>query len=190
VDLDRESIEKHDFPLARRGYDPAVVDAHLAALADLIERERVEVGGRKSASAVASGMIRTILEAAETTAADIERGAEEQAAQLRHDETLAMQTLREAAAAKSQSFVSTVASSTEPMITRAGEIERELDTLIGSVREGASRLSRELAQLRESMTSLSTAASAVAGGEHRPDSRTLGAGYDEPEPPPKTVDVE
>ena len=34
VELDRQSIEKRDFPIGRRGYDPAAVDAHLRALAD------------------------------------------------------------------------------------------------------------------------------------------------------------
>ena len=39
--LDRQSIERKDFPLARRGYDPAAVDAHLTALADEVaELER------------------------------------------------------------------------------------------------------------------------------------------------------
>ena len=32
--LDRQSIEKQDFPTARQGYDKAAVDAHLAAIAD------------------------------------------------------------------------------------------------------------------------------------------------------------
>ncbi|MDX6666975.1 MAG: hypothetical protein QOK04_355, partial [Solirubrobacteraceae bacterium] len=27
--LDRQSIEKKDFPVGRRGYDPQAVDAHL-----------------------------------------------------------------------------------------------------------------------------------------------------------------
>ena len=33
VDLDRQAIERRDFPIGRRGYDPAAVDAHLRALA-------------------------------------------------------------------------------------------------------------------------------------------------------------
>jgi len=34
VALDRQSIEKKDFPIGRRGYDPEAVDVHLAGLAD------------------------------------------------------------------------------------------------------------------------------------------------------------
>src|SRR3984957_5357910 len=33
VELDRQGIERRDFPIVRRGYDPASVDAHLRALA-------------------------------------------------------------------------------------------------------------------------------------------------------------
>ena len=32
--LERQSIEKKDFPIGRRGYDPDAVDSHLTALAD------------------------------------------------------------------------------------------------------------------------------------------------------------
>ena len=32
--LDRQSIEKKDFPVGRRGYDPEAVDSHLSQLAD------------------------------------------------------------------------------------------------------------------------------------------------------------
>ena len=38
--LDRQSIEKRDFPIGRRGYDPDAVDAHLALLADEVENLR------------------------------------------------------------------------------------------------------------------------------------------------------
>jgi len=40
VDLDRQRIERRDFPVSRRGYDPAAVDAHLRDLAENVERER------------------------------------------------------------------------------------------------------------------------------------------------------
>ena len=37
--LDRQSIEKKDFPIGRRGYDPDAVDRHLSAMADQVEPE-------------------------------------------------------------------------------------------------------------------------------------------------------
>ena len=36
--MDRDEIERQDFPAARRGYDPAAVDAHLRRVADEFER--------------------------------------------------------------------------------------------------------------------------------------------------------
>jgi DivIVA domain-containing protein len=46
VALDRQSIVGHDFPAARRGYDPRAVDAHLAAIADEVDelRRRADAG--------------------------------------------------------------------------------------------------------------------------------------------------
>lgn len=45
--FDRQSIERRDFPIARRGYDPASVDRHLAAVADALEelQARAAAGG-------------------------------------------------------------------------------------------------------------------------------------------------
>ncbi len=38
--LDRQSIEKRDFPIGRRGYDPAAVDAHLSEIATQVDELR------------------------------------------------------------------------------------------------------------------------------------------------------
>lgn len=45
--FDRQSIERRDFPIARRGYDPASVDRHLASIADAVEelQARAAAGG-------------------------------------------------------------------------------------------------------------------------------------------------
>ena len=44
MDIDRQAIERRDFPIARRGYDPAAVDAHLRLLANEIEDLRELTG--------------------------------------------------------------------------------------------------------------------------------------------------
>ena len=43
--LDRQSIEKRDFPISRRGYDIDAVDAHLAMIADEYEALKRKLGG-------------------------------------------------------------------------------------------------------------------------------------------------
>ncbi len=68
--MDRASIVR-TFPTVRRGYDPAAVDAHLAALA--------EAAPAPSLSDQSAEQVRAIVEAAETSAARIRADAEREA---------------------------------------------------------------------------------------------------------------
>jgi DivIVA domain-containing protein len=74
VELDRKTIQKREFSSSRRGYDPAEVDAHLASIADAVERL-----GRSSTAGTAAERVKGIIEAAERTAEEIESGARERA---------------------------------------------------------------------------------------------------------------
>ena len=76
MDLDRQAIERKDFPIGRRGYDPDAVDAHLRALAgEFEELQRAAAHGAADLSLASSAatQVQSILEAAEAAAADIER---------------------------------------------------------------------------------------------------------------------
>jgi hypothetical protein len=76
--LDRSSIVRTDFPLARRGgYDRATVDAHLDHLAQEVAALRSGTLGATTSSRVGG-----ILDAAEASAAEIERQAWEDAARV------------------------------------------------------------------------------------------------------------
>ena len=78
--LDRQSIEKRDFPLSAHGYDPDAVQAHLARVATEVEQLRASGSGRgETLAASASEQVRAILEAAENSAAEIQRQATAQA---------------------------------------------------------------------------------------------------------------
>src|SRR5882762_988474 len=70
VELDRQGIERRDFPIVRRGYDPASVDAHLRALAADVEELQREASspGRESLASTAGTQVQGILEAAQATA--------------------------------------------------------------------------------------------------------------------------
>ena len=85
VELDRQSIEKRDFPIGRRGYDPAAVDAHLRALATDVEdlRRALEHRAGETLGSSAGTQVQGILEAAEATAADIEQKAADDARRTR-----------------------------------------------------------------------------------------------------------
>lgn len=76
--LNRSSIQRGDFPVVRRGYDPAAVDAHLRALADELEAAGPG-GGSRPMAAAASEQVHTIVEAAERTAQQMQEEASVQA---------------------------------------------------------------------------------------------------------------
>src|ERR1700733_2516109 len=99
VALDRQSIEKKDFPVGRRGYDPEAVDTHLSALADEIADFKRSARRRSDTLASsASEQVRAIVEAAENSAADIQRAAEEEAREIRSEANSEAQATREQAA--------------------------------------------------------------------------------------------
>ena len=63
--IDRSSIQRSDFPTARRGYDPAAVDQHLRDVADQLESARRPAG--QPVAAAASAQVQRIIEAAAAT---------------------------------------------------------------------------------------------------------------------------
>jgi DivIVA domain-containing protein len=75
--LTREQILKDDFPTARRGYDPAAVEAHLREVAD-----SVESSPEPSLADVAAKKVASIIEAAERNAKEIEAEARKEADEL------------------------------------------------------------------------------------------------------------
>jgi hypothetical protein len=122
VALDRESITRRDFPAARRGYEPAAVDRHLAALADEVEelRRRSTPGGALAGQT--SEQVRTIIEAAEASAAGI----------------------REGAATEARGHVARVAAAADGLWARIDALEGDLTAVIGALRTGAERLREDL----------------------------------------------
>ena len=56
--LDRQDIERRDFPISRRGYDTAAVDAHLRRLADEVDRVEGAPRGSDTLASAASEQVR------------------------------------------------------------------------------------------------------------------------------------
>jgi hypothetical protein len=152
VALDRQSIEKRDFPLGDRGYDAAAVDAHLTALADEVEEFKRSAGGRsQSLAATASERIRAIVEGAETSAAEIQRQAEEDAGRIRADAGNDASAIRQQAKERAYADVGKVSESTAGMLSRLEAMKGELNALFESLRTGSERLQSELNQLEGHM---------------------------------------
>jgi hypothetical protein len=168
--LDRQSIEKRDFPIGRRGYEPEAVDAHLATLAAEVEglqRTSSRRGG-ESLAAAASAQVQAIVEAAESSAAEIEREAREEAAQIRQEAARDAQRTRDEAIERSQRHVGKVSEATGLMLQRVDAMEGELTALVESLRTGANRLNADLSLLEGNMGELYTAAGRGAGEELEP----------------------
>lgn len=169
--LDRQSIEKRDFPIGRRGYEPAAVDAHLAKLArdvEALQRSARSASGAAAPEAapaagaslatIASTQVQAIVEAAESSAASIEREAREHAAQVEQDAARESQRIRDEAIARSQDHVGKVREATALMLQRVDAMESELSALVESLRTGANRLSADLSLLSGNMGELYNAA--------------------------------
>jgi DivIVA domain-containing protein len=162
LELDRQSIERRDFPIARRGYDPAAVDAHLRALAADVQelRERPEPGrASESLGSAAASQVQGILEAAETTAADIERHAAEDAAQMREEAAQDAEWTRTEAVQRAQAHVAAVAQAAAVLLERVASMDGEVGVLVQSLQAGAGRLAADLASVETNMSELYDAAS-------------------------------
>jgi DivIVA domain-containing protein len=166
--LDRQSIEKRDFPIGRRGYEPAEVDSHLAKIAREVEAlkrsqasappavERADRGD--SLATVASAQVQAIVEAAEASAAAIERDARERGAQEAQDAAREAQRIRDEAIERSQEHVGKVHEASALMLQRVDAMESELSALVESLRTGANRLNADLSLLTGNMGELYAAA--------------------------------
>jgi len=195
--LDRQTIEKRDFPIGRRGYEPAAVDAHLAKVAREVESlqrsarspstpakpDAVPAAPGASLASIASAQVQAIVEAAEASAASIEREAREHAALVEHDAAREAERIRDEAIARSQDHVGKVHEATALMLQRVDAMEGELGALIESLRTGANRLSADLSLLSGNMGELYTAAGHASSDAPPP------IAY-EPEPEPDYLIIE
>jgi hypothetical protein len=193
VDLDRQAIERRDFPIGRRGYDPAAVDAHLRALALEVEellRTAITGGADMSVASTAGSQVQNILAAAETAAAEIERQASEGARQAREAADRDAERTRMEAVEKAGSHVAAVAQVAATLLERVGSMDAEVRGLVDSLRAGAGRLAGDLAAVETNMGELYGAASGqgLRGSAEEPaaaqfDAELAGAMAVAPAPP-------
>lgn len=143
--LDRQSIEKKDFPVGPRGYEPAAVDAHLTAISE--EVEELKRSARKRTESLASGaseQVRAIIDAAENSAAEIHRQAEDDARETRADANSAAKSARDRAAAEAREYIDKVSAATNDLLARIDAMENELGSVFESLKAGAGRINADL----------------------------------------------
>ena len=168
MDLDRQAIERRDFPIGRRGYDPAAVDAHLRALAvefEELKRASAEGAREPSLATTAASQVQNILRAAETAAADIESQAAQSASDTREEADRAAAQTRADAVRRAQAHVAAVAQATSVLLERVATMDGEVSSLLESLRAGAGRLASDLAAVETDMADLYDAASGRPAGQ-------------------------
>ena len=162
MDFDRQAIERRDFPIGRRGYDPGAVDSHLRALAsefEELQRSAVTGGTDMSVASSAGTHVQSILEAAEHAASEIERNAQDSARQILEAANAEAARTREEALEKARAQVAAVAQVSTTLLERVGSMDAEVNALIASLRAGAGRLAADLSAVEGGMSELYGAAS-------------------------------
>jgi cell division septum initiation protein DivIVA len=158
--LDRESIERKDFSIVKQGYDPGAVAARLSAIADEVEGfQGSPHGGRADTLAGAvSEQVRGIVDAAESSAAEILREAELEAQEIRAQASRAAEHVtgeferrREQAASQARDQVARISSSVSQLLGRLDAIDGDLNALTASLRTDTERLRDELRSLESEL---------------------------------------
>lgn len=183
MSFDRQAIERRDFPIGRRGYDPAAVDAHLRALANEIEelqRGAAGAGSEPSLATTAGTQVHSILQAAEVAAADIEQQAQQAARAAREDADRDAQQTRQRAIEQAQAHVAAVAQATSLLLERVSSMDGETTALVESLRAGATRLASDLAAVEANMGELYDVASGKASAPVT--TRAVAAEAEQPQP--------
>lgn len=202
MELDRNAIERSDFAQARRGYDPDEVDAHLSKVAAAYEQlEAKPAAASATMASAAADQVRTIVEAAERTAVEIESGArteadrvtgeaqrqvEQERAQARNDAAQA----RDRAESDAEAHVASVRDATAELRSRAEAMQADLngmveklresiDAIVDSARSNASSLDSEL---QAAQSGQAHEAPVPAPAPSPPPSTAAGLAGDEPEP--------
>jgi DivIVA domain-containing protein len=188
VALDRQSIEKKDFPIGRRGYDPDAVDAHLEHLAQEVESLKRQNRRRsETLASAASEQVRAIVEAAESSAAEIERQAEDEAREIRDEASTEADRVRQQANEQAREYVGKVSETTSVMLQRIEAMDTELDALVESLRTGMSRVNADLALLEGNMSEVRDGAAARDAFEPEPPAPR--APRVRPRPPEEAYDL-
>jgi DivIVA domain-containing protein len=155
LELERQFIERAEFPAARRGYDPVEVEHHLRQVADGVEelKRSTPSGDSSSVASAAAEQVRGIIDAAEQSGAEIRSKAEREAEEARHSADEETSEARERAGADAAAHVQRAEEATAGLLERARAIESELDRLGGELSGSIGSL---VATLRDGTRSVST----------------------------------
>jgi hypothetical protein len=158
--LDRQDIERRDFPIAREGYSRQAVDEHLAGVADALEARRRAAAADRSPRTLAQAAaqrVQAIVGSAEASGAAIVRGADEDAARMRAATDLEARRIRQSAVQRSRGEIREVATALGRVLDGLEAAEEDVGRVIGVLRTQATRLERELTRIENEMDQSYTA---------------------------------
>lgn len=138
--MDRKFIQRSEFPVVRRGFDPDEVKRHLSAIAEAVNRELNEIRAGSTVSGAAAGHVRAIVEAAERSAAEIVEKAEREAEETTAAAAAAARAKRERADARAIVHVERVEGAGRELLERADRTEAEIDRLVEGFRSAGDAL--------------------------------------------------
>ena len=182
--LDRQRIEKKDFPIGRRGYDPEAVDRHLTSMAD--EVEELKSSARRHSESLAEAaaeQVSSIVEAAEGSASQIRADADKDAREIRREARSEAKQSREDATAQAAQYVANVSVATRATLERLDAIEQELGTLLDSLRTSVARAGSDLQLLENHLVEVRDAVSPRPAFELEEPEPEPVATYEPPPPP-------
>jgi len=198
LELDRNAIERSDFAQARRGYDPDEVDTHLAEVAAAFEQLTAKPYSSAAMAGAAADQVRTIVEAAQHGANEIESGAQTEAARMiaeakREADEERAQARTDAAQARdraetdakahvasvmdAKAHVASVMDATAELRSRAETVQADLNGMVGKLYESIDAIADSARANADSLES-----------ELRAHESSHEAGAAEPEPEPPSLD--
>ncbi|HZI92382.1 MAG TPA: DivIVA domain-containing protein [Thermoleophilaceae bacterium] len=184
MELDRNAIERSDFAQARRGYDPDEVDAHLSKVAAAYEQlEAKPAAASATMASTAADQVRTIVEAAERTAVEIESGARTEAERVtgeaqRQAEQERVQARNDAAQARdraesdAEAHVASVRDATAELRSRAEAMQADLNGMVEKLRESIDAIVDSARSNASSLDSELQAAQSGQAHEDEPEGET------------------
>jgi DivIVA domain-containing protein len=119
--LDRHTVTRTDFPMSRRGYDRIAVDRHLDDIAQQLET----LQRPSSMGATTSAQVQSILDAAESSAAEIERRAWEDASRV--------QAATDDALARARAHITALGEASHVLRQRIEGLLAEVESLEGTL---------------------------------------------------------
>src|SRR3954451_12496387 len=179
MELNRGQIERRDFQLTRRGYQPSEVDAHLRALAEAVEQMKASQPPPSSLAGAAAARVEAIVAAAEASAREIEERANAEA-----------EATRAKAEQDAASRVKGAQDSVDRLVDAAHALQREIDDLVSrtaNLKAGMDTIQADVGSALRAPVAESIEPEPDPEPERAPEPEPLPEPAPDPEPVPEPV---